>query len=516
MEPPRGRAKLLGPLMKFAMCICATVVLCLWPIIGILGSILAGAGYGLFSPLVATFDALGEGKTKGFNHCIVDGTWSTVKGSCTAVRDFTDVCLHSYFAIMDDFRIREPLHGIPYEIRLFHLLGALFVGALGVIVDMPMITSVAFFKSPYMLFKGWHRLFHDLIGREGPFLETACVPFAGLFILLWPLVVAGAVLASVLSSFFLGAYAAAIVYQESSIRFGMNYIIASLSLFDEYSNDVLDLPEGSCFPRCSLAAISGREPVTLQQFIIQASVLPKGKTWWEGPSFTLFEECKHHGEYMVAEALITPKDIEDFKYSKHGSRVVDTGLPAYCILQTLLRSAKANSAGFLLSDNTEITTANRPQEAVFGWFFDPLIIIKEQIKAENLSEEEEDYLGKLVLLNGYPERLKTLNIGLPPQTEQKRAEVDALARRLQGITRSISRYPTFKRRVESLAGYLSEEIAKKNGSSRGSRSMKRSESALGRLFSQNSLGRRAIAQSTYQEVQVVTRNGSQIVRSESV
>lgn len=87
------------------------------------------------------------------------------------------------------------------------------IGFLGVMIDMPTITLIAIFKSPYMLFKGWKRLFHDLIGREGPFLETACVPFAGLAILLWPMAVAGAVIASILSSFFLGAYAAVITYQ---------------------------------------------------------------------------------------------------------------------------------------------------------------------------------------------------------------------------------------------------------------------------------------------------------------
>lgn len=38
--------------------------------------------------------------------------------------------------------------------------------------------------------------------------------------------------------------------QESSIRMGLNYIIASLSIFDEYGNDMLDMNDGSCFPRC--------------------------------------------------------------------------------------------------------------------------------------------------------------------------------------------------------------------------------------------------------------------------
>lgn len=89
----------------------------------------------------------------------------------------------------------------------------LIAGLLGIIVDMPVITVIAACKTPYMLFKGWHRLFHDCIGREGPFLETICVPFAGLAILLWPLAVAGALLGSMVSSIFLGAYAGVVVYQ---------------------------------------------------------------------------------------------------------------------------------------------------------------------------------------------------------------------------------------------------------------------------------------------------------------
>lgn len=166
--------------------------------------------------------------------------------------------------------------------RFLYLPPALIAAVLGFIVDFPVISLIALCKSPYMLFKGWRRLFHDLIGREGPFLETICVPFAGLAILLWPLATVGAVLGSMVSSIFLGAYAGVIVYQvnifyiafvflahfsvqhitrfcgfflfqESSFWFGICYIIASLSIYDEYSNDVLDMPEGSCFARFYLA-----------------------------------------------------------------------------------------------------------------------------------------------------------------------------------------------------------------------------------------------------------------------
>lgn len=96
------------------------------------------------------------------------------------------------------------------------LPGCLLVGILAVLVDVILITAVALFKSPQMLCKGWKRLFEDLIGREGPFLEAVCVPFAGLAILLWPIAVVAAIVASFLCSFFLALYGGVIVHQVSS------------------------------------------------------------------------------------------------------------------------------------------------------------------------------------------------------------------------------------------------------------------------------------------------------------
>ena len=79
--------------------------------------------------------------------------------------------------------------------RVVYVPVAILVGLLGFVVDFPVITVLAAMKSPYMLLKGWHSLFHDCIGREVPFLGNTCVPFVGLAILLWPFVVVGALLA---------------------------------------------------------------------------------------------------------------------------------------------------------------------------------------------------------------------------------------------------------------------------------------------------------------------------------
>ncbi|RLM80671.1 putative membrane protein [Panicum miliaceum] len=500
------RTKMVGPVVKLLLLIAVTVILVLWLIMGIMGSILAGLAYGFLAPAMATFDAVGEGKEKPLLHCFLDGTWSTITGSCTVVRDVKDMLMHSYFSIMDEVCLHAPPDGKPYEIRLLHIPGAILAAACGLVVDAIMFALIALYKFPVMLFKGWKRLIEDLVGREGPFLETACVPFAGLAILLWPFAVIGAFLASIICSVPFGAYAAVVVYQESSLFLGLSYVVSSVSIFDEYTNDVLDMAPGSCFPRfkyrkdeASSHSGSLSRPTSFKDNH-DVKKVPQRVTSFKS-SFDefnpfklldlLFIECKHHGKDLVAEGVITPKDIEGTKAGKVSTGVLNVGLPAYVILKALLRSARANSDGLVLSDGSEITSDNRPKSKLFEWFFDPLMVIKDQIKAENFTEEEEAYLEKQVLLISDPKRVKENLIRLPSLSEQKQAEIEAFARRLQGITKSISRYPTAKRRFDVLVKALSEELARTMGGSESANGsqVRKVRSSIVRMLSQRSLGK---------------------------
>jgi hypothetical protein len=83
----------------------------------------------------------------------------------------------------------------------------------------------------------------------------------------------------------------------------------------------------------------------------------------------------------------------------------------------------------LAGDGSEITSDNRPKHTLYEWFFDPLLVIKEQIKAENFTEEEEKYLKMRVLLIGGPDRVKGSLPDVPSLDERKKAEIDAFARR---------------------------------------------------------------------------------------
>lgn len=84
----------------------------------------------------------------------------------------------------------------------------------------------------------------------------------------------------------------------------------------------------------------------------------------------------------------------------------------------------------LPGDNTELTNVNRPEGRVFDWLFEPMSIMKEQIKAAHLQETEEAYLYKLTLYCGDAERVEAWNNGgYPPDDEIRRALLQSISRR---------------------------------------------------------------------------------------
>ncbi|XP_060188174.1 uncharacterized membrane protein At3g27390 [Lycium barbarum] len=467
-----AKTKRLGWALKIALLVSLPVPLIIWPLIAIIGSVLGGIGYGFFAPLIATFEAIGENITCKVYHCFLDGCISTLKGSCTVVRDFTDFCFHSYFSYMDE--LSEEMHPDekPIEVKLSKLPSCILVSLLAIPVDVPFITALALWKSPFMLFRGWKRLLEDLIGREGPFLETVCVPFAGLAIFLWPLAVVGSVIASFFSSFALALYSGVVVHQEDSFRMGLAYILAAVSIFDEYTNDLLDMREGSCFSRPryrrnmnSSGGLDSKKSIeqkiekegsrnlklvshgskTLKQTIQQYTPM---QVWgW------LFKSCEVNGRILLREGLIDVKDIEEC-IVKGDCKKLGIKLPAWSILQCLLASAKSDSPGLIISDEVELTKSNWPKDKVCEWFLGPLLVMKEQIKKLQLTEDEESSLRKLVMVCKNERTEEWDNTGFPSTDAVRRAQLQAVIRRLQGIVGSLSRVPTFRRRFKNLVKVL--------------------------------------------------------------
>ncbi|KAE8646810.1 uncharacterized membrane protein At3g27390 [Cucumis sativus] len=495
-----ARTKKLGIILKTVVLVFLPLPLILWPVVGIVGSLLGGIGYGFFVPLIATFEAVGAGVTDKLYHCLADGCLSTIKASCLIVMDFTDFCFNSYFSYMDE--LGELMHSDekPMEVKLSRLPCCLLASLIGVPVDFIFITLVALWRSPYMLFKGWKRLLEDLVGREGPFLEAVCVPFAGLAIILWPLAVVGAVISAIISSLFLGLYAGVIVHQEDSFQLGIAYVLSVVSMFDEYVNDLLYLREGSCIPRPKYRrntssdlkrehrsdnkndARSMKNGENNHKLVSEQSRTLKWVIQHYKPVLVwdwLFMSCEVNGRLLLQDGLITTEDIEEC-ILKGNCKKLSIKLPAWCILQCLLSSAKSNSPGLVISNNVELTRTNLPRDTMFEWFLGPLLLMKEQIKRLHLEENEEICLRILIMKcrNEKPEDWD--NFGFPSNNTVRRAQLQAIFRRLQGIVNSVSRIPSFRRRFRSLIKVLYVEALQK-GSSADATRIRNGSKPLGNL-----------------------------------
>ncbi|XP_024440182.2 uncharacterized membrane protein At3g27390 isoform X2 [Populus trichocarpa] len=422
-----ARTKRLGFVLKIAVLLLLPVPLVLWPVIGIGGSLLGGIGYGFFAPLLATFEAVGENVKDKFYHCFADGCLPTIKGTCTVVCDFTDFCFHSYFSYMDELCEKVPPEEKPMDVKLAKLPSCLLVILIAVPVDVLLITAVALWKSPYMLFRGWKRLLEDLIGREGPFLET-----------------------------------------EDSLLKGLGYILALVSLFDEYVNDFLYLREGSCLPRPRYRKNANPKPgednslKTRRENSLNAQLISqKSRTLkWEIQQYKavqvwdwLFKACEVNGRILLRDGLINIQEIEECLV-KGNCKKLSIKLPTWSVLHCLLVSAKSDSSGLVISDDVELERNNGPREKVFEWLIEPLLIMKEQIKNLKVEENEETCLKRLVIEceNKRPEEWD--GTGFPSNDNVRRAQLQAIIRRLQGIVASMSRFPTFRRRFRNMLKVL--------------------------------------------------------------
>jgi len=49
-------------------------------------------------------------------------------------------------------------------------------------------------------------------------------------------------------------------------------------------------------------------------------------------------------------------------------------------------------------DGTLVTMSNRPSDRLADWFFEPILTLKDQLRAAHLQESEERYLEKLILM----------------------------------------------------------------------------------------------------------------------
>lgn len=89
-----------------------------------------------------------------------------------------------------------------------------------------------------------------------------------------------------------------------------------------------------------------------------------------------------------------------------------------------------NAALAWTDDGTEVTMSNKPSDRISDWFFEPILTLKDQLRAAHLQESEEHYLEKLILMGSDIERMNSWqNGGVEPEDDMRKGELQALARR---------------------------------------------------------------------------------------
>uniref|UniRef100_M1BAG2 Uncharacterized protein n=1 Tax=Solanum tuberosum TaxID=4113 RepID=M1BAG2_SOLTU len=171
----------------------------------------------------------------------------------------------------------------------------------------------------------------------------------------------------------------------------------------------------------------------------------------------MMKSCEIRGKELLDAKVITPNDLDDWLKGKHGVdvAVINVGLACYTFLQIIFYSIKAGSDGLFLLEDLEITQLNRPQDRLLDWFFQPVMVLKEQIRVLSLEDGEMRFLEKVVLFESNSERFKAWENGsVAPQESLRAAQIEGISRRMVGMIRSVSKFPTYRRKFRQIVKTL--------------------------------------------------------------
>lgn len=178
---------------------------------------------------------------------------------------------------------------------------------------------------------------------------------------------------------------------------------------------------------------------------------------------SIMRSCELRGRELLDAGAIIPADLCEWMKAKNNDEaaIIGVGLPCYSLLHALIYSIKANSTGLLLLDGVEVTYLNRPKDKLLDWFFNPVMVLKEQINVIKLEEDEVKFLEKAVLFGNNMQRMHAWQNGSsPPQDALRVAQIQGITRRMIGMVRSVSKFPTYRRMfqhvVKDLISYSQE------------------------------------------------------------
>lgn len=222
------------------------IPLLLWPECVSIAYLAYGGGFGLFKPIMATFNEEYE--------LFCGGIFESIYESFKNVKEFWNFNYNSYFSYLQDFRVYKLSHGEkPFDISLIELFIGIVIGTSGAIIDGILFTLLTLIK----LIPGLLKSYWNLWKWFGDYLKDcrkSCLGFVWfglefpIFILANIVLPVGVVLVAAficLSGFFIGVSGGYVAYDQGIAK-AYAKMIEWAREYDEKSNKFIYGEEWSC------------------------------------------------------------------------------------------------------------------------------------------------------------------------------------------------------------------------------------------------------------------------------
>lgn len=233
------RTKKLGPNITIMIMLLLPIPLILWPPSVLILSLIFGVSFGLFNPIVKTFDP--------YYNLICGGIKETLAESFHFVAEFWCFNTNSYFSYLFELRNYRLIDGEkPFDISLLQLIVGIIIGTIGAIVDGVFFTLISAIKLLPIILRVYSHLwkwYFEYVSKCG----RSCLDFVWfglmvpIFILANVLIPQGVLLGLILVSlagFFMGLSASYIAY-ESGIPKAFEKMMEYIKEFNKQTNDII-------------------------------------------------------------------------------------------------------------------------------------------------------------------------------------------------------------------------------------------------------------------------------------
>ncbi len=232
------KTSLIGINLKILGMLLLPIALASWPILVTTGSILFGIFFGLFAPVVYTFD-------ESYN-IIYGGFVETFENDCSLIKDFWKFNYNSYFDYLRDIEEREC--DDPFDINIIQIIIGIVLAGYGSIIGVIVFTLMWFVK----LFPSIFRMYYEMFKM---YCDLKCYEifmyliFFTIALSLVPVVGVLAILAYIGFGLY-GGINCAIEGYKYNIGRGIISIWSTIHDGDKLSNSLIFNREESCFPDC--------------------------------------------------------------------------------------------------------------------------------------------------------------------------------------------------------------------------------------------------------------------------